>query len=113
MFAEYITDPIRANGGIDSLGRSIREYVKDKQYSPAIAGDTFAEMVMDVFSQVNTHILTRTEDGNSVQTNHALSICLKYRAFEYIVANETQLVPAHLTLQRNEIYQYFPDLQRS
>ena len=94
MFAEYITDPIRVTGGMDSpLGRSLREYLKDKQYSPAIAGDAFGEMIMDVFSQVNTHVPTRPESGNVAPTNFALSTCLKDRAFEYIVANETQLVP--------------------
>ena len=95
MFKEYITDPIRINGGMDSLGRGLREYVKDKQYSPEIAGDEFGEMVMDVFSQVNTNISKRVEvEGAApIPTNHPLSLCLKDRDFEYIVADgETQLV---------------------
>ena len=56
MFKEYVTVPLRMQGGMRCPGRDLREYVQDKQYSPAIKGEVFGEMVMDVFSQVNTGI---------------------------------------------------------
>ena len=102
MFKEYITDPIRINGGMDSLGRGLREYVKDKQYAPEIAGDEFGEMVMDVFSQVNTNISRRVEGAAPIPTNHPLSLCLKDRDFEYIVADEQEQAPAHLHIPSRE-----------
>ena len=111
MFKEYITDPIRINGGMDSLGRGLREYVKDKQYSPEIAGDEFGEMVMDVFSQVNTNISRRVEGAAPIPTNHPLSLCLKDRDFEYIVADEQKQAPAHLHIPGNKCYQWFRELQ--
>jgi hypothetical protein len=56
MFKEYVTVPLRLRGGMQCPGRDLRDYVLDKQYSPAIKGEVFGEMVMDVFSQVNTGI---------------------------------------------------------
>jgi hypothetical protein len=40
-------------------------------------------------------------------------MCLKDRAFEYIVANEEENPPAHVNLRQDQCYQWFPDLQQS
>jgi hypothetical protein len=51
MFKEIIDDPLRLRCGFEPLSKGLREYVRDKQYSPARKGEEFGEMVMDVFSQ--------------------------------------------------------------
>ena len=51
LFKEIIADPLRLRSGLEPLGKALREYVKDKQYSPTIKGEEFGEMVMDVFSK--------------------------------------------------------------
>ena len=94
-------------------GRTLQHYVIDKQYSPAIKGEVFGEMVMDVFSQINTGISLPIQGAMGAPTCHPLSICLKDRAFEYIVANEEENPPAHVNLRQDQCYQWFPDLQQS
>ena len=113
MFKEYVTVPIRLRSGMECPGRALQYYVIDKQYSPAIKGEEFGEMVMDVFSQINTGISLPIQGAMGAPTCYPLSMCLKDRAFEYIVANEEENPPAHVNLRQDQCYQWFPDLQQS
>jgi hypothetical protein len=79
MFKEYVTVPIRLRGGMECPGRALQHYVIDKQYSPAIKGEVFGEMVMDVFSQINTGISLPIQGAMGAPTCHPLSMCLKDR----------------------------------
>ena len=105
MFKEIIADPLRLRSGLEPLGKALREYVKDKQYSPAIKGEEFSEMVMDVFSQVNTGISMPIGQGLAAPSCHPLSACLKDRAFEYIVEHEKDRPPRNLTIAQNGCWQ--------
>jgi hypothetical protein len=46
MFKEIIDDPLRLKCGFEPLSKALREYVRDKQYSPGNKGEDFGEMVM-------------------------------------------------------------------
>ena len=98
MFREIIADPLRMRSGLEPLSKALREYVRDKQYSPAIKGEEFGDMVMDVFSQLNTGITIPDAQGLAAPSCHPLSVCLKDRAFEYIVEHEKDRPPRNVNL---------------
>jgi hypothetical protein len=70
-------------------------------------------MVMDVFSQLNTGITIPDAQGLAAPSCHPLSVCLKDRAFEYIVEHEKDRPPRNLTIAQNQCWQWFPDIQQS
>jgi hypothetical protein len=68
MFKEIIDDPLRLKCGFAPLSKDLREYVRDKQYSPGNKGEDFGVMVMDVFSQINTNISLPIQPAMGVPT---------------------------------------------
>ena len=113
MFDEYITTAIRYRGGFQLNDSQFARFMENKQYSHDNRGPEFGKLVMEVFAMINTNVRKNRQDRDDPDTFHPLSVVLKPRDFEHIVADERHMYRGREPMQRSEAFQYYPDDQQS
>jgi hypothetical protein len=113
MFDEYITTAIRYRGGYQLNDSTFARFIENKQYSHDNRGPEFGKLVMEVFAMINTNVRKNRQQREDPDTFHPLSVVLKPRDFEHIVADEQHEYRGRTPMQRPEAFQYYPDDQQS
>jgi hypothetical protein len=79
--------------------------MENKQYSHDNRGPEF--VVMEVFAMTNTNVRKNRQDRDAPDTFHPLSVVLKPRDFEHIVADERHMFRGRTPIARTEAFQYY------
>ena len=121
MFTEYNIAGIPERTGWRPNQTGWANFMKENQFSATNHGPEFGKIVMKVFSRIETGARVSRQMRDDPIKYHPLSVILKGRHFEHIVANEREACPQYFRLNEDQVarngayetFQFFPDNNES